>query len=865
MLRLQRAYTQVRQGQRRVIVISGEPGIGKTRLAREITAWAEQKQRAHVLWGYCYEMSGSLPYQPIVNAIESYVHRSDPAQLRQLLGNSAGDLAKIVPEIRSKLPDLPPAEPLGPEVERRNLYNAVAHFFNALAQQAPLTIILDDLQWADIATMQLLSYLTALSPNGTLPLYILLYRADEVHESHPLRGLLSPLLRSGIMEEVRLKRLSEDAVRQMVEHFAGHPVLPIFASEIFKHTEGNPFFVGEALLSLIQEGKVKKVGDHWETVVSLHQLELPQSVRLLIERRLVHFSPDCRTTLALAAVLGRQFSSALLCKARNLQEDVVAEHVDDAIRLYILVPFSEASSEQRTNGLRVSRSDIDLTFTHDKIREVLYQRLNPLRRRSMHRQVAHAIEDHYTSRLQSHYSELAYHYQMAEEYAQAVNYFLKAARQAAEVYAFLDTAGYMERMLDLLIGDEDRAQRAELLRQLAAEVYLYIGRPDKAIEAGLASCALWRDLGDVVKEAETPRDLAFAFHWQGRVSDVIESVIRALECLEQKPGETRLLAKAYVQWGLASVNLGDTVTALKQLQRADELLATMGGDDLFISVVSLWARSWYCFLADTPTSMLENALRAADVCRRTHRYAWEPMMTYSAAWAYMLMGRIAEGFQTARDTLEKAQRHNAAGAQGWAYLVLAFLVIQQGHWDEAEEFADKAVAIAGMLHDVDLQSRVLWSHSVSAGWQEKWERAIHYITEALQLVEKNGETSMVYPYLLLQAAKAHFQAGRFASAQRYLDQSMQLGQAQQYRQLPAIGQRVQGRILHAQRHFEEAQPYFEQSLAGLAALGDTLEYARTEEAYGLFYYHRWQAGDEARGQALLDSARATFARLGVKG
>src|SRR5258707_1170576 len=209
-------------------------------------------------------MSGSLPYQPIADAISTHVRTCSPEKLRAILGNSAVDLAKIAPEIGYKLPDLPQPEPQGTEAERRNLYSAVARYFNTLAAESPLILILDDLQWADAATLHLLNFLT-------------------------LQGLER-----------------------------GRP-------------QGSP----------LQEGKIKWTGDRWQSTVEVSELEIPHSVRLLIERRLVHLSPECRTTLAVAAVMGRQFSSTLLCQARNVSEDVVAEHIDNAIQLQIVASLSD--------------------------------------------------------------------------------------------------------------------------------------------------------------------------------------------------------------------------------------------------------------------------------------------------------------------------------------------------------------------------------------------------------------------------------------------------------------------------------------------------------------------------------------------
>lgn len=874
--RMQRAFTHARNGQRRVVFTCGEPGIGKSRLARDFAHWSEETQQSTVLRGYSYEMGGLLPYQPIADAISAHVQTCTPEKLHSMLGASAVDLAKIAPDIRLKLPELPQPQPLGPEAERRNLYNAVARYFNALAAERPLILILDDLQWADAATLHLLNYLTfqggvspfdSLSNTGkgnTAPLYLLLYRTGEVHETHPLRGLLAALLRGGIGEELRLQRLTEEQVHQLLVNMAGHSVTPLFAGEIYRHTEGNPFFIGEAIRSLVFEGKIRWTGERWQSTVNATELEIPQSVRLLIERRLVNLSPDCRTTLTLAAVLGRQFSSALLCEAHNLPEEVIAEHIDSAIQFQILSSLIDSSSVSGDAVNYHHGQDFDLTFTHDKIREVLYQWLNPLRRRALHRQVAQAIETHYAAHLQPYYSRLGYHYQVAEDYTKAVSYLLKAAEHASNVYAFVDAGNYLKIALDLLIGDPERPRRAVLLHQLA-NIYLYTGQLDEAMKAGLAACALWRDLGDVVKQAETYLDVAFFCHWQGKELESIKYIQCALDCIATQQDQTALLAKAYTQWGLAATIMGEAPEALDKLQQADALHTKIGGNDPFISVVSLWALAWCAFLTESPQQMLEYALKGAEVCRTTNKPDWEPMMNYSAAWAYMLLGRIADGEQLARNALEKAQQHGVVGAQGWSNLVLAFLAIQAGRWEDAKQTGDSAYAIASMLHDADLQARVLWSRSVCAGWQSDWERAISDILEALQLAKIEGETSMVYPHLQIQAAKAYLHAGKPEAAQTYLDQGFELARNRRYRQLPAIGERLQGRIWQAQGRFEDAQPCFERCLANFQAINDMVEHARTEEAFGLFYLARDKDGDTARGQSLLKKAQDTFKRLSING
>ena len=224
-----------------------------------------------------------------------------------------------------------------------------------------------------------------------------------------------------------------------------------------------------------------------------------------------------------------------------------------------------------------------------------------------------------------------------------------------------------------------------------------------------------------------------------------------------------------------------------------------------------------------------------------------------------------EAALTARETLEKARCHNAVGAQGWANLVLSFVAIQQGAWEEAERFARETTTLATMMHDTDLLARAFWGRSICAGWEGDWQRSLVQSLEALRISEHDGEISLVYPYLLLQAAKAYFYVGASERAQGYLDQALDFARTYHYRQLLACGYRLQGRILQAQGNFEQAHIAFEQSLAELADLHDEVEYARTQQAYGLYFQARSQADDQQRSEMLLQEASTLFLRLGVNG
>ncbi|HZR44705.1 MAG TPA: hypothetical protein VFB12_31630, partial [Ktedonobacteraceae bacterium] len=199
------------------------------------------------------------------------------------------------------------------------------------------------------------------------------------------------------------------------------------------------------------------------------------------------------------------------------------------------------------------------------------------------------------------------------------------------------------------------------------------------------------------------------------------------------------------------------------------------------------------------------------------------------------------------------------------FLVQTFLAIQTGQWQRAQQCSDNALTIARTLRDLDLQARILWGRSILAGWLNDWQQAICEITEALQIAQQADRPSMVYPHLLIQAAKAHLYANHIDEAQRYLDQGMRLAQERQYRQVPALGKRLQGRILFAQGAYDQARPYFEQSLHELESLEDMVEYARTLEAYGQCCLADPSQDRQRQGQTLLAEAQEIFQRLGMKG
>ena len=276
-------------GQAHLALISGEPGIGKTRLANEIQVYARLKG-AMVLRGGCYEYEAATPYLPFVEAIREWVHERSPEELKERLGASAVELAKLAPEIESRLGTLAPNPPLTPNEERLRLFDHVARFFHSLSEQGGLLLFIDDIHWADQGTLSLLHYLLRHLRNESL-MVLACYREVELDRQHPFAASLVEWNRDHLATRISLNRLTTEQVGRLLSALFGQEsVSQDFTQAIYQDTEGNPFFIEEVIKSLIEQGQIYRIEGHWERK-DISELAIPQSVKEAIGRRLDRQSP----------------------------------------------------------------------------------------------------------------------------------------------------------------------------------------------------------------------------------------------------------------------------------------------------------------------------------------------------------------------------------------------------------------------------------------------------------------------------------------------------------------------------------------------------------------------------------------------
>ena len=476
-----------------VVLVAGEPGIGKTRLAEELAARAAGRG-AVVLWGRCWEGAGAPSFWPWVQVVRGYVQvqAGDPASLRHDLGAGAADIAQLVPAVHDCIPDLPAPPPLEPEEARFRLFDSLAGFLRTAAARRPLLLVLDDLHWADVPSLALLRFMSREleGVEGSSPLVVGSYRHTEVDHGHPLLAAVADLTR-GRHRWLLLGGLGQQDVASFVALVAGAEPSAELAAEMYRQTDGNPFFVTEVVRLLASQGRLDPAA-RGATVLGGG---LPEGVRAVVAERLGRLSGDCQRILEVAAVVGRDFELRVLQPASGL----------DAERLLALLEEAEAA---RVVGA-IPGGPGRWRFAHALVREVLYESLLAARRVRLHGLVGEALGAVYAADLGPHLAELAHHLVEAapgseETAAKAVRMATLAGRRALEVLAWEDAAELFERALVAVELTERPGpeQRCELL--------LAVGEARMAASDVPAARIAYQQAGELAGRIGSPGALARA-------------------------------------------------------------------------------------------------------------------------------------------------------------------------------------------------------------------------------------------------------------------------------------------------------------------------------------------------------------------
>ena len=553
----------------RLLTVSGEPGVGKSRLARQAAAYAE-KRGVRALWGRCWEHGGAPPYWPWVQALRRLIADADPATLSGWLANDAAEIAQIAPELRERLgglPEPPSAALAQPEKARFRLFDSVASFVRRAAETEPLLIILDDLHAADPTSIMML---VAVSRQiRTMRATIIgTYREIEVKLLPELAALITEAEREGLV--LPLRGLGEADIREFVERTWGVRAASPLVDLLRDTTEGNPFFLHEVLRQMAADGQLAGGASNGSV-----RLNIPRGVSEFIKRLTQPLPDEAREMLDVASVLGREFSLKALASVMAKPPEVLIDPLDRAAALELI---TEAPGAGR------------YSFRHALIREALYDALPAARRRALHRAVAEAIRA--LNADAPPFAEIAYHYCQSASPADAeiaADYSRQAARAAERQLAYEEAAQHLRNAIDALAlkpgGDE--ALEAEIMCDLG-EVQARTGDFAEARKTCLKAVELARRLN-------RPEPFARAAVTAGRgVSNSGETdheLVRLLNEALERLGDrdSPLRGQALARLGI-ELYWADRERSVALCQEAVEIARRL--DDQRTLIVALWGATF---------------------------------------------------------------------------------------------------------------------------------------------------------------------------------------------------------------------------------------------------------------------------------
>ncbi|HZU68694.1 MAG TPA: AAA family ATPase [Ktedonobacteraceae bacterium] len=496
---IQEVWRKAARGHPHVVILSGEAGIGKTRLAEEMVAWVS-RQGMTAASARCYPAIGQLAYAPVTtwlqtNEIQSGLPALDPAWLTEI--------ARLVPEILATRPKLARPAAMTEGWQRR-------HFFEALARavlnaRQPLLLLLDDLQWCDNETLEWLHYLLRFDKSARL-LLMSTVRAEEIMPGHPLEAFLGTLQRDGMVTEIALGPLDTTETTSLAEHVLGHPLEPAMINQLYAETEGNPLFVVEMARAGTLEQNEKEQSSARSSLALLSQAAstLPPTVQSVLAARLAQLSPLAREIANVAAVIGRAFTFDVLVKASGESEDAVVHGLDELWQRHIV----------REQG---GSMDQAYDFSHDKLRKQAYDALSPAHRRLLHRRVAEALEAVFEEEVDGVSGQVAFHYEQAGLPERAIPYYRRAGEYSMGIYANAEALAAFERATALLeagtIGNSWRKkywETAAWIYKSMGEIFAITGRQEEARQA-YAHAMNWIPAHEYIWQARLLRRIAVAW------------------------------------------------------------------------------------------------------------------------------------------------------------------------------------------------------------------------------------------------------------------------------------------------------------------------------------------------------------------
>ncbi len=871
-------------GHGRILLISGEPGIGKTSTAGIAAELAKGKSfSCH--WGHCYDGSGAPPYWPWMQLLRSWLESCSDDVLHTYPPERLGRISELVSEIHRRFPDLPlPESSAGDDVARFKLFDAITGIWTKEAQSEPLLLVIDDLHWADIPSLKLLEFFSREVSSRPLVLLIT-YRDTEIGRDHPVSSTLGDLSRRPGLLRLQLKGLNLLESSQFMAIVSGSSLPTTMVTNIHDRTEGNPLYLSEMARYLHKEKQTAlfNVGADSE-----EPGPLPLGIKEVISRRLMQLSPECNAFLDMAAVIGRRFKLLLLHEL--LPESLKTQQkklLGEALEAHILQAAQDTGSYQ---------------FSHALIRDALYEDLEEEERLELHRQIAERLEQAHQQQPMQYVIPLAYHAFAAlplTDTGQVLNWVTAAGKRAAELLAFEDASRYFKQALSLTEGQSASELQQQLYRQLglsllnagenlqalaafrgAADMAEQLAMHEAFAEAAISfEEASWR-IGipghkavEILRKAETYLGnsderlriqllsaLTRALIFVGQLEES-RQVNAEAEMLARKHNDAAslvfvLLSGLAARWG--PERLASRLSAAREAMQ----LAQQQGDKLRLVDLA----GWYMFdLMEAGDH--DAALQAFEMQTRLAQSLHQPYWLYVGALFKTTMalfhGQLQESERLAVRAAEIGEQLTGQDTAGVFGLQIFNLRREQGRLAEIEPVLTQFLKHApkentwrpglailytelGRLDEARIEFDALAEDDFAVIPRDAlWPGCLTYLSEVCVQLDDKARAAQLYEYLLPHDGY-NIVVGAFTACH-------------------GAAARLIGMLATTLERWEDAERHFTSAIASNKKQGAAPWLAHSYYEYARMYLLRLQEGDQEQAQTLLDQAQAMTHQLEMKG
>jgi tetratricopeptide (TPR) repeat protein len=890
---LRQAVDKAVRGEGSLVFLCGEAGIGKTRLTRELRAYARLRGM-QVLYGRCpalFRMDGVPPYVLWSGVLRDYLEAGSPEQLYRVVGFYPAEVAKLVPELKQRLTAIPQSLPISPEHERDRLFEAVSQFIINVSKEGPLLLVLDDLQWTDQTSLLLMHYL-ARGIYKTPLLLLGAYRETDIDEKHPLSPVLTELNRERLLQSVSLKRMPFKDVSEMIRQILEQDEIPKeFCELLYEKTRGNPFFVEEIVKSLREEEVIYREEDKWK-FKEISKIEFPKTVKDVIKARISRLDDECQNILTMASFIGNDFTFEALCGVTGIEEDKLLETMERILK----------------GGLvreRVIRGEDVYSFSDVIVRDVVHEEVSHLRHKKLHGAVGHALEKVYAKRIDEHFSELALHFLESGEKDKALDYFLKAAEKAQKVYAYSEAFSYFQHALELLeekgnsveqkaqvieklgilkvwMGDGeagieyldrsltlwtkigDRRNIARLHVQMASWLWEFIGDRNKAAEHHRVALEILEKEPESVELASLYEDISHMLWRTGRPAEALSWAQKALGLAEQL-GSSEVLAWCYNDLGVLSLKLGEREKALQYYEQGLRIALEKN----LVAVAALL----YNNLCDSYWGMgefqkiFETAKKGSEMARKSGDLIDLVWIDMQLASSYAFMGEMQKAFSIVEDIIALDKRTKNTIHLPYALYALGQGYYWLGEWDKSLQYLMEARDMANEIGEYQSSGNATQSLGELFMEMEDYAEAEKYLNESNSIWERAGDTHGqldLFPAL----SKLYLKKGEIEKAKELIEKTSEHAAKTKNRLYISHADMLKAMLFREQKNWEQSVQHFEKSLQGYKSLNAQkwyiYQFAELLYEYGLMYLERSQEGDKEKAYLLLDQALEIYQKMDAK-